>query len=479
MPVAYNFKRGIDLPEWAWLNQFPLTTISGGSNAWDGSRYIYYNSSTSLYRFDTWTDSWQFLATTVAATAGSAMEYDSIRNVLWISITTTTWYVFNLNTTPITIGSLVTGLAAWTLSAALAPALTTAIGAGSSFEMLEDTNISFLCLDDKAATSRNSTAVGTTTTLNDTGAEFHGGMIGCYVKYISGANNGLSRVVTAAATGSLTTTAFPSPQGAADAYFIEPPGFSAPLAATGGTTTTLVATGSGWTTNIYRDADVTIVGGTGAGQRRRIASNDGTTLTLAGAVTGNPRTGPFGTAPDGTSTFKITPSADFLYYTVATNTTTFYRMDVVATTNTWVVQTVAAATLGAGHNLLQGPSAGPFSLYASRGNAQVGAYRYDIGLQTWTTLPWMGAGEVLTTGSNTAKVAGRNRLFITISATTRCYLYNFVTGLLEPVTSAPYAVPTALDGQRARCLKTADGAEFVYMLRTGGQELFRLPLEWL
>jgi hypothetical protein len=441
---------------------------------------MYFFSALVLYRFDTYSNAWQTVgAVPIAAAAGATMEYDAVRNCLWIIPGALTWYCFNLNTTPLTVGSLVTALAAWTCSAALAPALTTAAGQGAGLEMPQDADCGALCLDSLAATSRSLSTTGTTTSALDTGAEFHAGMIGCYMRFTSGANSGSARVIaTIVSPTSLTTTAFGSAMSAGDTYVVEPPGLTTALAASGGSTTTLVAAGSGWTTNVYRDADVVVVAGTGAGQRRRIASNDATTLTIAGAVTGNPRTGVWTTAPDATSTFRIVPSSDFLYYTVGTATTTFYRVDVVATTNTWVVQTVAPATIGSGHSLIHAPASGPFSLYAARGQNVGAAYRYDIGLQVWATLPWLGS-EVLFTGANSCQVPGRNRIFVTIGGQQRAYLYNFVTGILEPVTQMPYAVGTAVDGQRARWIKTADGVEFAYVLRAGGQEFFRLPAEWL
>lgn len=66
--------------------------------------------------------------------------------------------------------------------------------------------------------------------------------------------------------------------------------------ATGSTATTLVDTGSGWTTNAYQFAWVAIVAGTGAGQIRQIASNTSDTLTVSQA---------WGVNPDTTSIYEV------------------------------------------------------------------------------------------------------------------------------------------------------------------------------
>ncbi len=82
-------------------------------------------------------------------------------------------------------------------------------------------------------------------------------------------------------------------------------------------------------------------------------------------------------------------------------------------------------------------------------------------------------------GSSVARMAGRHRFYVTSAGTTRNSMYNPVTGLLEPVTNHPYANPGAYDGKRSRYIRTPDGAEFIYHLRAGGQEFFRLTLEWM
>lgn len=71
--------------------------------------------------------------------------------------------------------------------------------------------------------------------------------------------------------------------------------------ATGGTTTTLVHTGAGWTTNEFRCCYVKIHSGTGTGQIGMIRSNTADTLT----VIPNNDNSEWATAPDNTSVYVI------------------------------------------------------------------------------------------------------------------------------------------------------------------------------
>ena len=77
-----------------------------------------------------------------------------------------------------------------------------------------------------------------------------------------------------------TSAGFSGTPAYGDTYVVEYPQGTASSAST----TTVVDSAQSWITNIYRDSDVVITGGTGAGQRRRIASNTSNTLTLAQTV---------------------------------------------------------------------------------------------------------------------------------------------------------------------------------------------------
>ena len=485
MPWATNFKKGVDAPVWDWLSMFSGGNSNPGtSNTYDGTRYIYWvvqtgtttagsASTTVLYRYDTWTDAWQYLANTTSGNQGCDIEYDPIRNVLYIihGAALTSWQVFNLNTTAVTISNTVCN--PWTLTT-MAPVLPAAANVGASITMPEDLSVA------SPIDSGTLTSGSTTTVLNDAvGASFGQGMIGLQVRMTSGTYNGQSRTIVSVQSASQLTVApaFSGAPAAGDAFVVE----MQQDTATAGTTTTVTDTKQAWATNQYRDMDVVILSGTGAGQRRRIASNTATVLTLAAAVTGNARTGPFTTAPDATSVYRIVPSSDFLYFQPGSTGAALYRIDLATGANAaaWATLTSAPATPGGGANTFFPQGYAPYSLLMLRGGATNTYYIYSIGLNTWATPTVYTGSETFTTGATAAMLHGKRRILIQKEGSVRLYALNLTTGILEPFGTMPYANPATYEGKRARYIKTADGMEWLYIMRASGPEFFRVAMEWL
>lgn len=484
MAVNYNFKKGIDLPAWHWLTPYPAGTSNNGAGiAYDGKRYLYTAiqhgststaSTTQLWRFDTWTNGWQFLSSLTNSYTGLDLEYDGVRNVVYIihGNSVATWQCFNLNRTAVTIANQ--SIPAWTV-ATMTLVLPANAGAGSSLSTPDDLSIpDEMDIGTADATGQTTTVIKATP---DTGT-FGGGMVGLQVRVTSGAQNNVRRTISAVSDKNTLTVApaLPAALVAGDTFVIEMP--TDPV--TAATTTTVTDSTASWTVNHYANSDVIIVSGTGAGQRRRIASNTANVLTLAAAVTGNPRTGPFATAPDTTSVFKIVPSSDFLYYQPG-GSTGLYRIDLNQTTGAaWsgVLAATPAAT-GGGGSTFYPFSYAPFQILCLRGAGTATLYSYNIGTNTWATITTYPGSETFTTGASATAVHGRRKLFIQKEGAVRCYSYDLLTGELEPAGSLPYAAPGAQDGKRAKFVKTPDGAEFIYLLRAGGQELYRVPLEWV
>ena len=84
MAVTVNLKKGIDLPVWEWLRFNPVGNTAAGwttCTAYTQDRYIYLITTTAapngFWRYDTYSDSWQTLATpnTALLTVGT-MYYD-------------------------------------------------------------------------------------------------------------------------------------------------------------------------------------------------------------------------------------------------------------------------------------------------------------------------------------------------------------------------------------------------------------------
>lgn len=482
-----NFKKGVDLPVWDWLNYYQQgPSYHGAAQAYDGERYLYYvvqtsstgttAGTTTLWRYDTWTETWIYMATTTSGNRGLDVEYDANRNVLYIAIGVggTAWQVFNLNNTAVTIANV--SCAPWALTT-MAPVLPAGADYGASFTMPDGASID----SDAPANSSQpmvevTTGAGSTTTsLVDERARMASGFIGLYARFTSGALSGQRRLITAVPSeNSITTAAFTAAPATGDTFVIEVPEGTA----TGGTTSTLTMTGAGWTVNQYRDSDVIILSGTGAGQRRRIASNTADTLTLNAAVTGNARTGNFATAPVSGSVFRIVPSSDFLYFMQGT---TLYRLDVVQTTGAaWSANLASApAAVAGGGNTFHPGHYDPFGLIALRGSGTATVYHYDLGLRTWTTLPTRWGSETINTGASSAMIHGHRKIFIQKEASVRCYFYDIPTGQLEGAGMMPFTNPSTYEGKRAKFVITPDGVKWIYIMRAGGQEFFRVALEWL
>ena len=490
MPVDYNFRKGLDLPSWQWLSMFLNgPSYHGSACTYDGDRYIYWviqygttattASTTQLWRYDTWTNGWQYLATPTSGNRGIDVEYDELRNVLYIIHGTnlTSWQIFNLNNTAVTIANI--SVPAWSLATG-APVLPAGAEYGASLTMPSDLS---LPAGGAPIATGAAEATGNTTTVvkaTDATGTFGPGMIGLQLRVTSGAQNGQIRTISAWTDKNTVTLgwALPGALGAGDTFVIEPVEMTA---SAGSATTVTGPAGTTWITNQYTDHDVVIVSGTGAGQRRRIGSNTASVLTLAAAVTGNTRTGNWSTNPDATSVFKIVPSSDFLYYQPGNGSTAIYRIDVAQTTGAaWSANLGAApAGIGPGSNTFFPGNYAPGYLLALRGAGTGTVYLFNIATKAWTTFTTFVASETFTTGTNACMMHGKRKIFIQKETSTRCYTLDLTTGVLEPAGNMPYANPGTYDGKRARFVRTPDGVEWLYLMRAGGQEFFRVPVEWL
>lgn len=482
--TSYNFRKGVDVPSFEWLAFTPWLSYHGCGIDSDG-RYIYFAvqigttatsaSTTQLWRFDTYTNGWQYMAALTNGNRGIDINYDASRNVLWIiyGSALTEWRYFNLNTTQVTVAGLTT--AAWSLSTAITTVLPAGADYGASITVPNDTEL--VDQFDSGTVTAASNATTIVENISSTGeGSFHPMMVGLYAEYTSGSLAGQRHVITAVnSPTSITTLAFTGSPSAGDAFKIVLPRETANSA----TSTTIVSTGAGWVVNQYANSDVEIVSGTGAGQRRRIASNTSDTLTLAGAVAGASRTGPWSVTPSTDSVFVIKPSNDFIYYQPGTTNANLYRIDIEATTKSWTTLTAVTGAPGGAGDLKYPRAIAPFNLFQVRGNGTADMYYYNIGLNTWVTMAKLVGVETFTTGGTSAMIYGKRRIFLYKEASQRFLAYRMVDGLMEPAGTLPYAAAAAYDGKRAIYMKSPDGVEWIYYLRSGGQEFMRIPLEWL
>jgi len=578
-----NFRKGTDLPTWDWLSFNPVGASNyGASIAYDNQRYVYYlntgstagNSTTgtsTLYRYDTWSDGWQLLigsGINVGA-SGCDLMYDSARNFLWFTnggaVATVTWQGLNLNPTAVTVlGTVFQPLTATSMTGT--NALTTGAGPfnGGSLAFVEDAGFG------EPFASGTTIAGSTTSSLVETlgNSLLNGGYVGCAVRLTSGASSGSRRTISAitvsrgtryttratgAAAGTtitvddttnlaagmtvvgtgigynayitnitgkvvtlsvanafavssaitcaldtVTTTLSSAVSSLAvgDTFVIEYPtgnGSTATTQNTGSTATfaatTITESVAIFTTNQYRDCDVLIISGTGAGQRRRIASNTTTVITLETLNTGskNPTAGFTTFSTD--SVYKILPPNDFIYQTTGSGTATFYRNDLSLTAATaWVAPGGATLPVNVtgGSMLHYGKEAAPFSLFFIQGGTNAPIYRYDIGTRVFTRInPSLGAGstsylgtDLPSTGSQHCILYDNNRMALLTQGTTRLYGIRLSDGFVEPLGTLPYIAPSAFDGRKMLNIRSLDGVNWLYFMRAGGGEFYRCALEW-
>ena len=68
MALTNNLKVQVDLPVWEWLRFNPVSTVAtSASCTTPNQRYIYYINAAAFYRYDTWSDNWQQLASPLTA----------------------------------------------------------------------------------------------------------------------------------------------------------------------------------------------------------------------------------------------------------------------------------------------------------------------------------------------------------------------------------------------------------------------------
>ena len=103
---------------------------------------------------------------------------------------------------------------------------------------------------------------------------------------------------------------------------------------------------------------------------------------------------------------------------------------------------------------------------------------YDIPSNTWDISPFFAVNsETFTTGSMYT-YDGLDDIIMTKDATGRIYELNMNTFKINPCGICPYAQGTAIIGQRMELIKTADGLQYIYVMRHTGQEMWRTLKFW-
>jgi len=275
--------------------------------------------------------------------------------------------------------------------------------------------------------------------------------------------------------------------------------------ATAGTATTLVDNTKAWLPGVWVNYKVRVIAGTGLGNEMTITANDATTLTYsAPGFTPDTTTryeimDTFGVATGGSTTTLIDTTKNWIVnqwsgkrfrylsstgqmveQTVTSNTSntlTFATGTAPATTTNYVILAVPLRgasieliwTFGGGYDkYLINPRGG--------GSNTIDVYditteKFDFGLMLSPQF------ETFTTGTMYAYDGGKY-IYINKDASNRIYRLNLQTREIEASGTIPYGHSTAIIGNRMEIITTADGLEFLYIMRHTAQEIFRTLLFW-
>lgn len=234
-----------------------------------------------------------------------------------------------------------------------------------------------------------------------------------------------------------------------------------------------------WTVNSFANYQVRIVSGTGIGQIRTITSNTATTLTVP----------TWTTTPDVTSVFCIESNDDFIYL-LGNNAVTMYRYSISGATWTtlspWVAR-AGAPVAGCSANWIGKSGSTTWAdennikdwryIYSFRWGATSTLDRYDIALNAWATITYVGAAETFTTGSGYDMQDGA--IYIRKDATNRYFRYDAIGNNLYPFSTNIYPDGAAVAWDKMFSAQYQDWAtkiNWLYALRNTWTELHRIMI---
>lgn len=470
MGVINNNKYMLDRPMWEQLSFAPVTGVAGSCNCDDNRRFIYNYFQTSataaqFWRYDTWADCWQQLATpaTQTGTVGSIRYVESFGGQfggttygsVWLLIgnaTTAYFYKYDIATN------------AWTvMSIANVPAT---LGTDHSFTYPEPQ-------------------------LNNNEGGYHS----AYLRTIT--------TTATIATGATSIAVSALPQALASGTRLRFGKFNITLtaeASAGATTLTVSALAYGINAGTLietpRGGLVTVRTTANAGATtidvypiRRWLPNGSVfvceryvVLTAAAAANATSIT-------VATASFGLESGATALYYDhmymVGNNATVMYRYSVSG--NAWATTNAAAVAIpavtgavGGGCSIKWLPSFAPDKLFIVRGNGTANIYTYDLVANTFATQTFYPNTETFTTAStHTVRSIGSKGYSIISQKdiTMRIYEYDPSLSRLHPkMNQWLYPTGAAVQGDRATCLRSPDEVEFYYLLLPSSTAFVRCAL---
>ena len=473
MAITNTNKMMIDRPMWEQLSFFPSSAgVSGSSMCDDGVRYIYWmNSITSttatFWRYDTWYDTWQLLATPPTTTIiigtikyvgqlggqfsgrtyGSVYSFQGNGTTAYFylyDIATNTWSTKSIANIPATFGTDVS-------IAYPEPEKNGNIGGYHSGVLRSIT------------TTATVSASATTVTVSATSEAMPSGTrlkFGTSQITLTSAVSSGSNLLSVSATGIAI---------AAGTQLILPDGRVVTVSS---------AVSSGATSiNIY-PATFNISSGTIISVERYVvlsaaAASGATSLTIQPSM------------------YSIESGAIAFYYgnmyLVGNNSTQMYRYNI--STDTW--STTSANTsnpalvavtgaVGAGCSIRWMPLYSADTLYILRGGNTSNAYTYNLSTNTISNEAFYQTAETFTTGTSVATRSTKGRqssLLIGLNSTGRIFEGRPDLNTLEPkATQWLYPYSGAVVGDRMACLTSPDGVEFLYTIPHSTTALVRCAM---
>lgn len=458
MPVINNNKYMLDRPMWEQLSFAPVIGVAGSCNCDDNRRFIYnyFQTSTTaaqFWRYDTWADCWQQLATpaTQTGSVGSIKYVGSVGGQfggttygsVWLLIgngTIAYFYKYDIATN------------SWSaMSIASVPAN---IGADFSFcfpePQLNNNEIGYH--SGITRTIRTSATVATGATSIGVSALPQALASGARLRFGS-----FDVTLTANANAGDTTLSVVSlPYGINAGTLLETP--------RGGLVTVRNTAAAGATSvDVYPIRRYLVSGSIFKVERYVVltaaAAANATSITVSAV------------------NYSLESGATAYYYDhmylVGNNATVMYRYSVSgnawATTNASAVAIPAVTgSVGGGCTIKWLPSYDPNKLFIIRGNATSNIYSYDLVTNTFATASFHPSTETFTTASaHTARsIGGKGYGIISSKDTTmRIYEYDPSLSRLHPkMNQWLYPTGAAVQGDRATCLRSPDEVEFYYLL---------------
>ena len=460
----------LDRPQWEQVSFAPVTGIAGSCNCDDNRRFIYnyFQTSTTaaqFWRYDTWADCWQQLATPATQTGSvGAIRYvesmggqfgGTTYGSVWLLIgngTIAYFYKYDIATNT------------WsTMSIASVPAN---IGTDFSFvfpePQLNNNTLGYHSAITRTITTSATVDTGTTsiavTALPQALAS------GTRLRFGS-FNITLSSAAVAGAT-TLSVTALPF--GVNAGMLLETP--------RGGLVTVKTSAIAGATSiDVYPIRRQLDSGSVFVVERYVVL-----TASAAASATSITVSAVNYTMESGATAYYY----DHMYL-VGNNATVMYRYQV--STNVWATTNASAVAIpavtgavGGGCTIKWLPSFAPDKLFIVRGNGTSNIYTYDLVANTFATQTFHPSTETFATAStHTARSVGGKGYSIISSkeATMRIYEYDPSLSRLHPkMNQWLYPTGAAVQGDRATCLRSPDEVEFYYLLLPSSTAFLRCAL---